>query len=325
MARVLTVDDDLNTLRMLSAFLAPDGYEITEATEGRAALALVSEELPDVILLDLNLRDMSGFDVLQRLKGDEWTRLVPVVVVTADGDRERRLRAVEFGAEDFLTKPVDREELRIRVRTWLRLKQQVDQLERVEDVLRLLGRSVEVRDPRLHDHCERMARLTEYMGRALQVDSVDRHTLRLGAFLHDLGKIALPDTVLLKAGRLTEPEMAIVRTHPVLGDEILRPLRTLDAVRPLVRHHHEHLDGSGYPDGLAGPEIPHLVRIISVADVYDALTSPRSYRDAFDSARALQIIDAEVERGWWDPEIVATLRSVCGRAEAAPCRERVSS
>lgn len=307
LARVLVVDDDPSTLRLLRAILAPDGHEVSLAGDAEQALDAISDRVPDLVVLDLGLPGMGGLELLERLKTEVPTRLIPVVVVTGVDERTARLEAIDLGADEFLTKPVDRAELRTRVRALLRLKHHVDQLERTENVLVTMARTVEARDPDLREHCERMSQWVTLVGREFGLDEDDLRTLSLGAYLHDIGKIAIPDSVLLKPGPLNGPERTIVRSHPIVGESILKPLTSVDDVLPLVRHHHEHLDGSGYPDGLAGQDIALKVRILSACDVFDALTTHRPYRTALSFGQAVEVLSAEVRRGWWDAEVVACL------------------
>lgn len=311
-ARILLVDDDPAQLHLLRGMLAPDGYAFACAEGGAAAMEAIAEHAPDLVLLDLHMPEPDGFAVLARLKSEAWTARIPVVVVTASEERAERVRALEIGAEDFIPKPVERDELRARVRWLVRAKQRADESEQAENVLLALGRAVAARDPGLREHCERLAHLVLAIGQDLGLEPADLRTLRRGAYLHDIGKVALPDSALLKPGQLNAAEAAALRTHPVVGEQILRPLRTFDAVRPLVRHHHEHLDGSGYPDGLRGEQIDRLVRILSVADVFDTRRSVRPYRPALTAADALAALRAEAEGGWWDPVVVGSL----GRAVA---------
>ena len=307
LARVLLVDDDPRSLQLLQACLHADGHELTFAADGEGALAAVADQTPDLVLLDLVMPGVDGFAVLQRLKAEAETRLVPVVVVTGLAQRDERLRAIELGADEFLSKPVDRIELLARVRALLRLKQHVDQLERTENVLRTIARTVEARDPALQEHCERLARWTTSVGAEFGLGEADLDTLRLGAYVHDIGKIGIPDSVLLKPGPLSEAERAMVRMHPVIGESILAPLASMAPVLPLVRHHHERLDGTGYPDRLHGGQITLPVRILAAVDVLDALTTHRPYRAALPISQAMEILQEEARRGWWDADVVACL------------------
>lgn len=320
MTRLLIVDDEPMNLRLFEALLAPDGYELEFADSGSAALAAVSRRIPDLVLLDLVMPGMGGLQVLEALKASEQTHLIPVVVVTASTERAQRLRGIALGADEFLTKPVDQVEVRTRLRALLRLKAHMDQMEHTENVLLSMARAVEARDPHLPEHCERMASWATRLGSACGLNATELRTLRLGAHLHDIGKIAIPDSVLLKPGPLTIPEQAMMRTHPVIGESILAPLISMAAVLPLVRHHHERLDGSGYPDHLRGDQIPLLVRIISVTDVFDALTTARPYRASLSQTDALEVLWDEARRGWWDQEVVGLLSSRIAADPGAPPR-----
>lgn len=310
MAHVLLIDDDPANLMLLRAILSQDGYELTCASDGASALSLIARHIPDLVLLDRVMPGIDGLALLERLKADPVTAMVPTVMVTGSSERAERLRAIELGVDELLTKPVDRIELRTRVRALLRLKHHLDQLERSENVLLTMARAVEARDPDLREHCDRMTRLATCVAQEFGTGRDDLRTLRLAAGLHDIGKIGLPDTILLKAGPLDASERSLMQTHPVVGESILRPLSSVSAVLPLVRHHHERLDGSGYPDGLHGEEIPLLVRILSVIDVFDALTTNRPYRAAMHNDRAFDILSEEIHRGWWDPDVVRCLDRV---------------
>ncbi len=313
MAHVLLIDDDPTNLMLLRAILSQDGYELTSASDGASALSSIARSVPDLVLLDLRMPGIDGMTVVERLKADPATAMVPTVMVTGSAARAERLRAIDLGVDEFLTKPVDRIELRTRVRALLRLKHHIDQLERGENVLLTIARTVEARDPDLREHCQRMTRWVSACAQEFDAGRDDLRTLRLAASLHDIGKVGLPDTILLKPGPLDERERSLMQAHPVIGESILRPLSTVAAVLPLVRHHHERLDGSGYPDGLSGDAIPLLVRILSVVDVFDALTTNRPYRRAMDSGRAIAILAEESDRGWWDPDVVRCLDGVVQR------------
>lgn len=305
--RILLVDDEPLNLEVLQGFLAPEGYDLVLASDGEQALRLAGELPPDLVLLDLAMPRVDGFEVLRTLKESPKTRLTPVVVVTAFTERSLRLRAISLGADDFLSKPVDSVELRTRTRALLRLKQHIDELERLEDVLTALATIIEARDPGTGDHCVRLKRLAVAIGRDLGLSGEQLRILQLGACLHDIGKIAIPDSVLLKSGPLSADERALIETHAIVSEEILRPLQAMAPVLPLVRGHHERLDGSGYPDQLAGDAIPLEVRILSVVDVYDALTTHRPYRPALQTEEAFAILHEETGHGYWDPDVVAAL------------------
>ena len=306
-ARILIADDDPAMRELLAGLVRDLGYEAVTVPDGRAALAAVAATPPDLLLSDVSMPGLSGFELCRRLKADPATRLIPVVLITGIGD-EHKIEGIEAGADDFLPKPFSPGELRARIRSLLRMKAFIDELEHAEAVLCTLGRSIEAKDHYTEGHCERLAEYGVALGRVLGLGEEDLGALRRGGYLHDLGKVAVPDAVLLKTGPLTPEERAVVQKHPVVGEEICRPLRSLQVVLPIIRSHHERQDGSGYPDGLTGEAIPLMARILQVVDVFDALTTDRPYRRALSQGAALATLEAEVQRGWWDRRIVWAFR-----------------
>ncbi|MEZ5317034.1 MAG: response regulator [Vicinamibacterales bacterium] len=302
---ILVVDDTDATLRLLERLLAADGHRVLTASNGDEAVALARAGGPDVVLMDVRMPVRDGFAACRALKHDAATQLIPVVLMTGSAEPEDRIRAIESGADDFLTKPVDRAELRARVRSLLRLKRHTDELDSAGAMLLSLALTIEARDPYTVDHCHRLAAYACALGADLGLGDEDLKALYRGGYLHDLGKIAVPDAILLKAGPLTPEEFAVIREHPVVGDRLCGPLRVLRRVRPIVRHHHERLDGSGYPDGLRGDEIPLLAQIVSLVDAFDAITSERPYQRGLPSEAALAELEADVARGWRRGDMVA--------------------
>jgi putative two-component system response regulator len=258
------------------------------------------------VLLDVLMPEVSGVEVCASLKSVEETCLMPVVLVSAVQERATRLAGLEAGADDFLNKPVDPDELYTRVRSLLRLKRLTDELESAESLFLTLGRIIEARDPCTEGHCDRLSAYAAALGEALSLERADLDALHRGAFLHDIGKIAIPDRVLLKPGKLTPSEYELMQQHPRIGDELCATMRSLESVRPIVRHHHERFDGRGYPDGLAGDAIPLLARIVSVVDVFDALTTDRPYRKALTVEQAFRMMRADAKTGWCDISLVDT-------------------
>lgn len=305
---ILVVDDEPAVCSSLARLLRFRGYEV--ATEENAAGALEAARLlrPDVILLDVQLPDLDGFEVCRRLRADPETRLIPIVLVTGLSEVDDRVRGFDAGADEFVTKPVEGIELVARVRSLLRSKGYVDQLEQAESVVLALARSVEGKDPSTEGHCERLSAYAEDLARRLGLDNESVNALVYAGELHDIGKVAVPDAVLLKQGRLNDGEWKLMKRHPVAGEHICAPIRSFKEVLPIIRHHHERWDGSGYPDGLAGEEIPLTARVLQIVDVYDALTSPRPYKPKISRREALDIMQREVERGWWDSEVFAAFR-----------------
>ncbi len=308
--RILVVDDEGANRRLLREILSPMGYAVVEASDGDEALAAVSRQAPDLILLDVMMPRVDGYAVCRAVKDDPRTRLVPIIILTSLDQLPDKIRAVDIGVDDFLTKPYNVVELTTRVRSLLSMKRFTDELEHASRVLEGIGLVVESRDRYTGNHCYRLGEYAARVGMSLGLPEEDIRILRLGGVFHDLGKIAVPDAVLNKPDRLTAEEMDLMRAHPVRGSDLCRGMRTLDRLLPLIRHHHEKLDGTGYPDGLRGGQIPLLVRIISVADVYDALATRRSYKEALPQETCLRILREEVDRGWWDGEVVETLARV---------------
>jgi putative two-component system response regulator len=278
---------------------------VLTATNGRDALEIVERERPDLVLLDVLMPGISGLDVCAEVKRNAETRLTPVVLISGEQERQVRLAGLDAGADDFLNKPVDPEELHTRVRSLMRIKRLTDDLESAESLFLTLGRIIEARDPCTEGHCERLSDYATTLGRHLSLDQADIDALYRGAFLHDIGKIAIPDRVLLKKGQLTRKEYELMKRHAAIGDDLCRTVRSFEAVRPIVRHHHERVDGRGYPDGLAGDRIPLLAQIVSVVDVFDALTTDRPYRKALSTATAYRKMTDEARGGWCPEELVA--------------------
>jgi len=309
-ARVLIVDDDPGVCRLLSRLLIEEGYLVHVAGDAETALDAIATHHPDVILLDVVLPGDDGFTLCRRLKRDSATRLTPIILVTGLSDRENRIRGREAGADDFLTKPIDGPELVARVTSLVRLKRYTDDLDSAAAIITTLAVMIEIRDGHSEGHCHRIANYAVAIGRALGLGAVDLQALHRGGFLHDIGMLAIAPAVLLKPGRLEVDEFAIVKTHTVIGDGLCRNLRSLQTARPIVRHHHERLDGSGYPDSLEGDEIPLLAQIVSAVDAYDALTSKRPYQPQLSSREALALLRKEVDRGWRQAAIVDALSEV---------------
>jgi putative two-component system response regulator len=296
-SRVLVVDDAESIRTLFERLLTLDGHDVISVADGAAALAAVTRDQPDVILLDVVMPAMNGLEVCRRLKDDPATRLTPIVLVTGRAELNDRLRGIEAGADEILEKPVHPHELRARVRSLSRVKYLIDALDSAEAAFMALALTIEARDPMTNGHCERLARHAMQVGRGLGLTDEDLDALHRGGYLHDLGKIGVPDQVLLKPGPLTADEFAIMRQHTIIGDNLCAPLQSLRRVRPIVRSHHERLDGSGYPDALRGDAIPHLAQIVGVVDIFDAMTSARPYRNALRPEDAVRHLLAEVEKG----------------------------
>ena len=295
--RVLVVDDSDGIRTLFHRLLIGDGHEVIVAADGVAGLEAVARHHPDVVLLDVTMPGVNGLEVCRRLKRDPATHLVPVVLVTGQTDISDRIKGLEAGADEFLSKPVHPLELRARVRSLARMKHLIDALDSAEAAFVTLALTIEARDPLTKGHCERLARHAVRLGRALGLDDDDVFALHRGGYLHDVGKIGVPDAVLLKPGPLTPHEFEQMKQHPQIGDALCAPLQSLRRVRPIVLSHHERLDGSGYPAGLRGDDVPLLAQIVGVVDVYDALTTGRPYRSALSPDGAAQYLAAEAAAG----------------------------
>ena len=296
-SRVLVADDTESIRTLFNRLLTADGHEVISASDGAAALDAVHRHRPDVILLDITMPLVDGLEVCRRLKDDPATRLTPVVLVTGQTGLDDRIKGIEAGADEFLSKPVHPHELRARVRSLSRVKHLIDALDSAEAAFMSLALTIEARDPHTNGHCERLARHAVRLGRAIGLGDDDLDALHRGGYLHDVGKVGVPDAVLLKPGPLTAAEFELMRRHPGIGDTLCAPLQSLRNVRPIILCHHERLDGSGYPAGLRGDDVPLLAQIVGIVDVYDALTSQRPYRAALRPEEAVQHLQRQAREG----------------------------
>jgi len=307
---ILIVDDlDLNR-HLLKAILKTESYRILEAKRPSVALKLLEHEKVDLVVMDMVMPGMSGPDFCRALKAERRTQLIPILVLTGVQGADSEIAGIESGADEFLVKPLQPAVVRTRVRGMLRSKALIDSLDEAETILFALAKSVEARDNYTGMHCERLAAYSVRLGQAVGVSKADQLALYRGGYLHDIGKIEIPDAILFKNGLLSPDEWQVMRMHTLRGEEICKPMQTLAPVLPIIRSHHERWDGSGYPDGLSGEAIPLLARILQVADIYDALTTARSYKPAFTHAHALEIMLEESERGWRDPELIPLFAEV---------------
>ncbi|HWR35744.1 MAG TPA: HD domain-containing phosphohydrolase [Clostridia bacterium] len=301
---ILVVDDNQENTVLMRELLQTRGYDVVTASSAAEGEQQMQACPPDIVLLDVIMPVKTGYELCREWKDDPATRLIPVVMITGLTDREDKIRGIEAGADDFLNKPIFPEELFARVRSLLKLKDFTDELENAEAVLCTLGLSVESRDPYTEGHCERLARSASDLGVHLGLDRDAQVALKRGGFLHDLGKIAIPDEILKKGTNLTADEWRTMKQHPIIGENICKPLRSLRIVLPIIRHHHEHWDGSGYPDQLTGESIPLLARILQIVDVYDALRTARPYKPARTHEDSREVMFQEARLGLWDRHLV---------------------
>jgi len=302
--RILVVDDNRTNALLLERVLVGDGHLVDVASDGQEALERITHNCPDLILLDLDMPRIDGYEVCRRVKNNPATRFVPIVIVTAQNAFDAKLRAWELGADDFITKPFQCLEVVARCRSLLRIKDLIDERDSAEAVVFAFARVVEAKSPYTHGHSERVAAYALTLAAQITLPEEEWETLRKGALLHDIGKVSVPDDILNKPDTLTPAEFDVMKQHTVQGARIAEPLRSVRDAVPLIRWHHERLDGRGYPDGLSGDAIPLLVRILSVSDVYDSLSSARPYRGAIPHQQCLEILRRDGTSGGLDKKLV---------------------
>ena len=307
-AKILIVDD--NPLSRMTAvdLLSLDGYEVLEIDRKPTLLEDIAKQQPDLILLDAMVRDIDSFDLCRQLKADYRTASTPIVLTTLTDSREHRIKVMEAGGDDILLKPLNRIELSTRVKSLINQKRLNDGLDQTEQVLFTIAKAVDSRSVS-NGGSVRVASLVESFGRYLGLTSKEIDDLSFAAHLHDIGTIAIPDAVMLKAGELTAEEKSSIKQHVLIGEKICQPLRNRSGVLPIIRNHHERWDGTGYPDGLSGENIPFLAQIFQIIDIYDALTSDRPHKKAYSPTEALKIIIDETKKGWRNPELVEAFTS----------------
>ena len=301
--KIVVIDDTPENIELIEQIVADLPYEIHKAFNGEDGLTLIRDVSPDLILLDVMMPGISGFEVAKRVRDDKDHRLIPIIMITALESRKDRVKGLEAGVDDFISKPVNIFELRARIANLLKLREYIKELEHAEQIIFSLAKAVEAKDAYTEGHCDRLADLAEILGKELGMEEEDLTILRRGGILHDIGKIGIDEAVLRKEGPLTPEEVQIIRKHPEIGEKICKPLKSLRPVLPTILYHQERYDGSGYPEGLKGEEIPIHARIVGVVDCYDALTTKRPYRKALSKQKAIEILRNEIKRGLWDPNI----------------------
>jgi putative two-component system response regulator len=310
---ILIAEDDILTRELFAEILEEKGYEVVLARDGAEAVDVFASRQFDLVLLDVKMPHRNGFEVCRIIKGNPDTRLIPVVLISGLINANDRIVALECGADDYLNKPVRKDEFVARIRSLLRMKQFTDDLETAEGVLFSLALSIEAKDPYTEGHCARLSKYSVDLATALGLPEEERSALRKAAVVHDIGKVAVPELILLKPGGLTDEELRVMAQHPIVGERICRPLRSFSSVLPIIRHHHEKMDGSGYPDGLKGEAIPITARIMATVDIYDALTTDRPFRSAMPPEKAFEIMQEEVGKGWLDGKLVEQFRAIMAK------------
>lgn len=302
--RILIIDDNKVNVELLKAQLKRYPYDLEVAYDGEEGLAKIHENPPDLILLDLMMPKVSGYEVCRTIKQDPDLKFIPVIVITALSELDDKIKAIELGADDFLIKPFNKLELSTRIASLLKLKLFHDDLDRSENILFSLVKALEAKDLYTRGHSGRVSQYSVQLARELNLPEKEIETIRKGTLLHDIGKIGVREDVLLKPGNLTAEEIEHIREHPVIGYDICKPLKSLAPCLPIIRSHHERFDGRGYPDQLKGENIPLAVRITSVADCFDAMNSNRPFRTRMERKTVFEIFDKEQDSGQWDPELV---------------------
>ena len=304
-ARVLCVDDNPVNRELVAASLADTSFLVSFAENGAEAVEIIERDGIDVVLLDLLMPVQDGAETLRLLRADPRHEFLPVIVLTAHRSGAMRQEAIVAGADDFIAYPLNRLELITRIRSLLRIKDYHSDLEQTHSVICALALALEAKDQYTRGHSQRVGDLARTFALHIGLGQAAGARIRIAGLLHDIGKIAVPESLLNKQGPLTREEFLRVIDHPVIGEEMVRPLLALSAVLRIIRHHHERYDGRGYPDGLRGDDIPDEVRLLSIVDAYDALTSHRSYRPApLSHNAALETLRREAAGGKWDPEMV---------------------
>ena len=297
-ATILVVDDEARSIDTLRRVLEREHYMVRIARNGEEALADIAEQMPDLVLLDVTMPVMDGFEVCRRLRAKEETQLLPVAMLTGLNDDEYRVQGLETGADDFINKPFERTVLLARIRSLLRVRRLTNQLESTENVIFALAATVEARDPYTEGHLRRLAAYSHALALAHGSTASQAQLIRYGGLLHDIGKIGIREAVLQKQGPLTPDEYEEMKKHPEIGAFIVNPMRFATQVGPMILHHHERWDGGGYPSGLKGDDIPLGARIIAVVDSFDAMTTDRPYRKGMGHAEALKILRAGRDKQW---------------------------
>ena len=317
---ILLVDVASASRDSWKSFLQSHNYEVFTADDGESALRECLQLQPDLVLLYDALPDVDAFEVCRRMKGNPLNHELPIVLIKSSPQPVDVARGKEAGAAEFWGTCSSLAEALSRVQSLLRLKTYID--EQAKSVMLSLARSIEARHPLMNGHSERMVNYATQLGRSLDLPEEDLQELRIACLLHDVGKVAVPDEILLKPGSLNAEETEIVRQHPAIGESICAPLKSLRRILPVIRHHHERMDGSGYPDGLCGHEIPLMARILQIADIYDALITDRPYRGALSSEDALKILNREAGYGWLDDSLVRKFSQICRYGEYFPVKGR---
>jgi len=299
--RILIVDDNAAQLALQRAFLEAESYYVCQAENGLEALGMLAQESFDAVLLDLKMPGLGGDKVCELIRKNPKLNLLPVIIVTGSIDDDELCKSLAAGANDFIRKPYRSIELVARVNSAVRQKRKTEELDNAESLLFALARMVEAKDEATGNHCSRLSHSAVVFGEALGLDAASLNALRRGGVMHDIGKLAVPDSILMKNGPLNDAEWKIMKQHTVVGAQLCQGLKSMEPVMPIIRSHHERWQGGGYPDNLQGADIPLLARVFQIVDIYDALSHDRPYKKAWPRDRVVAMFQEEMEKGWRDP------------------------
>ncbi|MDP3110969.1 MAG: response regulator [Thermodesulfovibrionales bacterium] len=303
-ASILIVDDLKVHLELMEAVFEKEGYKVLTARNATEALQLAENLSLDLAILDVMMPGMDGYDLCKKLKEGRGARFFPVILVTSLSESEDKIAGIEAGADDFISKPFKSIEVITRVRSLLKLKRLQEELDHSESVILTLAVALDSKDPYTKGHSERVANLSAEFAAFIGLYEKEQSLIKKAGALHDIGKIGIGDYILHKTGILTKEELRLVEQHAVIGENICRPLYSLNSILSAIRHHHERWDGTGFPDGLKGEDIPLMARILAIVDSFDAMVSERPYRSPASGEEAIRRMEMEKSSGQWDPSFL---------------------
>ncbi len=301
---ILVVDDVPSNLELLEAIFTKEGFRVYTALGAESAIQIFERNPIDLAVLDVMMPGVDGFQLCSKLKDISGKRFFPIILLTALTDKKSRIKGIESGADDFISKPFDTSELLIKIKSLLKLKSLQEELDHSENIILTLAIAMEAKDPYTKGHSKRVSNLAVDFATFLGLSKKEQEEMKKAGILHDIGKICLSESLLRKPGPLTEEEIDMIKRHTILGEEICRPLVSMRKILPAIRSHHERWDGKGFPDGLQGNDIPLMARILSIIDSFDAMVSVRPYRDRRSAKAALETMQAERNHGQWDKELL---------------------
>ncbi len=301
---ILVVDDHKSNLELMEAVFIKEGFKVYTALGGQEAINKFQNYPIDVAVLDVMMPEIDGFELCSKLKNISGKRFFPVILLTALTDKNSKLKGLESGADDFISKPFDTTELILKIKSLLKVKSLNDDLDHSENIIMTLAVAMEARDPYTKGHSTRVSKLAAEFVAYLGLPEIDRQEMKKAGILHDIGKICLNESLLRKPGPLTKEEVEMIKTHTILGEDLCRPLVSMRKILPAIRHHHERWDGMGFPDGLAGEDIPLMARILAIVDSFDAMVSVRPYRDRRSVGETIKTMKSEQYDGQWDSELL---------------------